>query len=160
MRIRSKKEFRCQTPMYVWMNGTFRTNVKSTPADAMIKSAWSEFSIEIASETIRSGSKQNIDGGDIRHGRNRWPTSESLTRVSIAASSIWGAGTIDLLEPMMPACPTVPEQRGRRCESSIVAERGSDGAAAALFSKSHGAPLVDDRRVLSGVIFWERKRLR
>lgn len=35
----------------------------------------------------------------------------------------------------------------------------ADGSSAALFPKSHGKPLVDDHRVLSGIIFVKRNGL-
>ena len=45
-------------------------------------------------------------------------------------------------------------------EQPFLADGSADGAAAALFSKSHGKPRVDDRRVLSGIIFINRNGLR
>jgi transposase len=45
-------------------------------------------------------------------------------------------------------------------EQSVLADRSADGPTSALFSKSHGRPRVDDRRVLSGIIFINRNGLR
>jgi len=41
-----------------------------------------------------------------------------------------------------------------------LADGRADGAAVAVFPKSHGKPRVDDRRVLSGIIFVNRNGLR
>ena len=51
---------------------------------------------------------------------------------------------------------------GRRLtdEQSVLAVGRADGAAGALLPKSHGKPRVDDRRVLSGIIFINRNGLR
>jgi len=49
---------------------------------------------------------------------------------------------------------------GGHDEQSFLADRRSDGAAAAVLPKSHGKPRVDDRRVLSGIIFINRNGLR
>jgi transposase len=45
-------------------------------------------------------------------------------------------------------------------EQPFLADRGADGAARALFPKSHGKPRVDDRRIWSGIIFITRNCLR
>jgi transposase len=41
-----------------------------------------------------------------------------------------------------------------------LADGRADGAAAAVFPKSHGKPRVDDRWVLSGIVFVNRNGLR
>jgi len=41
-----------------------------------------------------------------------------------------------------------------------LADGRADGLSAAFFPKSHGKPRVDDRRVLSGIIFVNRNGLR
>jgi transposase len=45
-------------------------------------------------------------------------------------------------------------------EQSLLADRGANRATEAFFPKSHGKPRVDDRRVLSGIIFINRNGLR
>jgi transposase len=45
-------------------------------------------------------------------------------------------------------------------EQPFLADGRTDGASGALFPKSHGKPRVDDRRVLSGIIFINRNGLR
>ena len=45
-------------------------------------------------------------------------------------------------------------------EQSLLADRRADGAPEAVPSQKHGKPRVDDRRVLSGIIFINRNGLR
>jgi hypothetical protein len=45
-------------------------------------------------------------------------------------------------------------------EQSLLAERRSDDAVPAVYCKDHGVPRVDDRRLLSGIIFINRIGLR
>ncbi len=45
-------------------------------------------------------------------------------------------------------------------EGSPLVDQGAEGASSAVFSTSHGAPRVDDRRILSGIIFVNRNGLR
>ena len=45
-------------------------------------------------------------------------------------------------------------------EQPFLADRRADGASETIFSQSHGKPRVDDRRVLSGIIFINRNGLR
>ena len=48
---------------------------------------------------------------------------------------------------------------GRDHERSLLAYGWTDGSASAFFPKSRGKPRVDDRRVLSGIIFIQRNGL-
>ena len=45
-------------------------------------------------------------------------------------------------------------------EQPFLADRRADGRLQPFFPKSHGKPRVDDRRVLSGIIFINRNGLR
>ena len=45
-------------------------------------------------------------------------------------------------------------------ERSVLADGRADGTLSPYFPKSHGKPRVDDRRVLSGIIFVNRNGLR
>jgi transposase len=45
-------------------------------------------------------------------------------------------------------------------EQPFLAERGADGPSGTILSQEHGKPRVDDRRVLSGIIFINRNGLR
>ena len=48
----------------------------------------------------------------------------------------------------------------RRDEQLVLADRRADARLRPCFPKSHGKPRVDDRRVLSGIIFINRNGLR
>ena len=58
-------------------------------------------------------------------------------------------------------CDSFSRTDGGDDEQLVLADRRADGAASApFFPKSHGKPRVDDRRVLSGIIFINRNGLR
>jgi hypothetical protein len=76
-----------------------------------------------------------------------------------AAASSLGSGPVSLPEAATLACFKAPDLWGHD-EQSLLAERRSDGAAFAIFSKSHGVPRVDDRRVLGDIIFFNSIGLR
>lgn len=53
-----------------------------------------------------------------------------------------------------------PELTGGEDEQQFLADRREDGLAPAVFPKSHGKLNVDDRRVLSSIVFINRNGLR
>ena len=70
-----------------------------------------------------------------------------------------GSGPINLVDTVRPACFKLPKLRGTMSNLYWLSE-DQMARLRPYFPKSHGIPRVDDRRVLSGIIFINRNGLR